>query len=237
MPLLDAAVKMATMPVRLSVAAAQTTLAFGRLVEPDGPVRREGGYAERVMVVIGEGGLIERLAERLSDPNGPMRLVNALASVLDPDRPRGRALTPGGTLDRLLAVDGPVFRLLDEGGTLDQLVAAGGPLDRLLATEGALDRITQPGGVLDRLLVQGGLLDRLLTEDGFVEKLIVEGGTLDQLVALGATLEAIQPQLRQLSDTVPELHASVDALNRAVEPLSGLATRLPGGRKRTAIEA
>ena len=78
---------------------------------------------------------------------------------------------------------------------------------------------------------------RLLTEDGFVEKLIAEGGTLDQLVALGATLEAIQPQLRQLSATVPELHESVDALNRAVEPLSGLATRLPGGRKRTAIEA
>ena len=51
------------------------------------------------------------------------------------------------------------------------------------------------------------------------------------------TLEAIQPQLRQLSDTVPELHASVDALNRAVERLSGLATRLPGSRKRTAIEA
>jgi hypothetical protein len=227
MPLLDPVVRLATLPARLAVAATRTTLALGELVDPQGPVRRHNGYADRLMLVIGEGGLLERLAASLSDPGGPIRLVNVVSEVLDPDRPLGRALAAGGTIDRLLA----------EGGALDQLAADGGPLDRLLEAGGALDRVTRPGGVLDRLLVEEGLLDRLLTEDGFVEKLVAEGGTLEQLVALGATLERIQPRLAELVQVVPELHASVDALNRAVEPLSGLATRIPGGRRRAALDA
>ena len=112
-----------------------------------------------------------------------------------------------------------------------------GPLERLLSSEGALDAITRPGGVLDRLLQEGGLLDRLLSEDGFVEKLTSDGGTLDQLVALGRTLERMQPRVTELLALIPALHESVDALNRAVEPLSDLANRIPGGRRRTALEA
>lgn len=232
MPLLD----LVTLPARLTVAAAQTTLALGELVHPEGPVRREDGYADRIMLVIGPGGWVERLAAALTDPAGVMNLVNTVAAALDADRPLGRALAPGGTVDRLLATDGPVFRLLAEGGPVDQLFAEGGPLDRLLAAEGALDRITRENGVLDRLLAEEGLLDRLLTEDGFVEKLVAEGGTLDQLVALGATLEGIQPRLRELAQVIPELHGSVDALNRAVEPLSDLANRIPG-RRRASVES
>ena len=196
-----------TLPARLTVAAAETTLALGQLVAPDGPVRRRGGYAERAMLLVGEGGYVERLAQSLADPQGPMRLVNVIVDALDPERPLGRAIAPGGPVDRLLDPDGPLFRLLEEGGTVDRLV--------------------EPGG----------LLDRLLTEDGFVEKLVAEGGTLDQLVALGATLERIQPRLGDLAALVPELHASVDALNRAVGPLGDLATRLPGRRRNGAIEA
>jgi hypothetical protein len=246
MPLLAPVVHWMTLPARLTVAAAETTLALGQLVAPEGPVRRPGGYAERAMLLIGEGGLVERLAASLSDPQGPMRLVNVIVDALDPERPLGRAIAPGGPMDRLLDPQGPLFRLLEEGGTvdrlvetdgpLDRLVAPGGPLDRLLAVDGALDRITQPGGVLDRLLAEEGLLDRLLTEGGFVEKLIADGGTLDQLVALGVTLEHIQPRLGELADLVPELHASVDALHRAVGPLGELANRVPG-RRRNSIEA
>ncbi len=253
MPLLD----LVTLPVRLSVAAAETTLALGRLVAPDGPVRRESGYADRVMLIIGEGGLVERMTGALTDPHGPMRLVDALAAALDHDRPLGRAMAPGGTVDRLLAAHGPLDRLFAPGGTvdrllaengplerllvedgaLDQLVAEDGPLERLLSAEGALDRVTRPGGVLDRLLERDGLLERLLRDGGFLEKLIAEGGTLEQLVALGDTLESIQPRLAELTGIVPELHASVDALNRAVEPLGDLANRLPGSRRRTPVEA
>jgi len=36
---------------------------------------------------------------------------------------------------------------------------------------------------------------------------------------------------------IPALHESVDTLNRAVEPLSDLANRIPGGRRRPALEA
>ena len=109
--------------------------------------------------------------------------------------------------------------------------------ERLLSSEGALDAITRPGGVLDRLLQEGGLLDRLLSEDGFVEKLTSDGGTLDQLVALGQTLERMQPRVTELLALIPALHESVDTLNRAVEPLSDLANRIPGGRRRSALEA
>jgi hypothetical protein len=143
-----------TLPPRLASAAAQTTLALGDLVAPQGPVRRPGGYADRVMLVIGEGGMAERLERVLSDPHGAVHLVNTVTSVLDAGRPLGRALAPGGTIDRLLDADGPMFRMLAEGGSL-----------------------------------------------------------------------------------VPELHESVDTLSRAVGPLAELANRIPGGRRRQALEA
>ncbi|MEP7090843.1 MAG: hypothetical protein ABI776_12135 [Nocardioidaceae bacterium] len=234
------------LPVRLTVAAAETTLALGHLVTADGPVRRKDGYADRVMIVIGRGGLVDRVTHVLEDPRGPMGLLGVIAAVLAQDRPLGRALAEGGTLDRLLAPDGPlqrmlgeggaVDRLLVEGGALDQLVADDGPLERLLSAEGALDRVTRQGGVLDRLLQDDGLLTRLLSEDGFLDKLVAEGGTLDQLIALGETLERIQPRLADLIALIPELQQSVTTLNRAVGPLGDLANRLPGGRRRSAFE-
>lgn len=243
MALLD----LVALPVKLAVAATNTTLALGTLVAPDGPVRREDGYADRLMVMIGEGGLVDRLNRVLSDPHGPMSLVNTVTALLDQQRPLGRALAAGGTVDRMLADDGPLERLvredgaldrlLEEDGALDRLVADDGPLERLLQNEGALDRITRRGGVLDRMLEEGGLLDRLLSQDGFVDKLVSEGGTLDQLVALGTTLERIQPRVTELIALIPELHDSVDTLNRAVGPLSDLANRIPGGKRRTALEA
>ena len=225
----------ATLPVRLGVAFTRTTLELGRLSSPDGPILRPGGYGERFAV---------------------------LRELTSPDRPLGKALAPGGAVDRLLAVDGPLARLtvaggaverllaedgpierllandgalqrlLAEGGALDQLVAEEGVLERLLAAGGALDRITAPGGVLDKVLEPGGLADRMLNDDGFVEKLIAEGGTLDQLIELGDTLESIRPRLVALAELIPDLRTSVDALGRSVEPLGELATRFPLNRRR-----
>jgi len=253
MPLLD----LVTLPVRLTRAAVDTTLALGQLVDPVGPVRRPDGYADRLMLLVGRGGLMDRLAVVLSDPHGPMHLVRTVTAVLDERRPLGRALAPGGTLDRMLAADGPLYRMVAEGGTvdrilaeegaldrllaedgaLDRLVAVDGPLDRLLSAEGALERITRPGGLLDRLLVEGGLLERMVSEDGFVDKLVADGGTLDQLVELGRTLERLHPRIAELLEIIPELHQSVDTLNRSVGPLGDLANRLPGGsRRRPALE-
>ncbi|HZJ06418.1 MAG TPA: hypothetical protein VFD59_13225 [Nocardioidaceae bacterium] len=226
-----------TLPVRLTVAATEITLSLATLVADEGPIRRQGGYAERVMLLIGEGGLIDRLAHALARPDGPARLVNTLAALTAEDRPLGRALAPGGTLDRMVAEDGALTRLLAEGGALDRLVAQGGPLERLLADGGALDRITEDGGALDRILSENGLLDRLVVEDGFLEKLVAEGGTLDQLVALGASLEAVHPRLSELARLIPDLHDAVETLSQVVEPLGDLANRIPGSRRRPSIQA
>jgi hypothetical protein len=214
------------LPARVTVAAIDTTLALGSLVGPRGPIRREDGYADRVMLLIGRGGLVDRLDKALSDPQGTLSALASVGRVLDADRPLGRALAPGGALDRLFADDGPLTRLVDAGGALDKLVADDGPLERLLATEGALDRVTRPGGVLDRLL----------EEDGFLDKLMADGGTLDQLIELGATLERIQPRLAELSAVIPQLHRSVTTLSHAVGPLGELANRLPRGLRRPALE-
>ncbi len=100
-----------TMPLRVGAAATQVTLTLGELVAPEGPVRREGGYAERLMAVIGEGGPLDRLTRE--------------DGVLD------RMLREEGLLDRLLADDGTLERLTAEGGTLDQLVALGETLEAI----------------------------------------------------------------------------------------------------------
>jgi hypothetical protein len=211
----------------------RVTLGLAQLASPSGPLRRKGGYADQFSTGFGEGGLAEQLMKVISDPAGPVSLVSHLTALTSEERPLGKAIAPGGALDRLLAEDGALERLLSadglldrllaEGGALDritqqegvleQLFSRGGPLDRLLSEGGALDRITQEGGVLELLLREQGLADRLLAEDGFVEKLTAEGGTLDQLLKLG--------------DILNDLQESVLVLNRAVGPLGDLANRVP----------
>lgn len=250
------------LPARLAVAATQATLQVGRLAAPDGPLRRPGGYADLVQRVIGEGGYVEQLADVLLVEGGPLRLVDLLADLVDPDRPLGRMLQRDGVLDRLLSEDGPLVRLtaadgnlerllaedgpvdrllrpdgalerlLAEGGALDRLIEEEGLLDRLLRTGGTLDRLTETDGVLDQLLRPGGLADRMLTDDGFVEKLLSDGGTLDQLVSLGATLEDIKPRLTELAALVPALSEAAETLHRSVGPLGDLAGRIPLARRR-----
>ncbi len=231
-----------TLPVRLTVAATEATLGMGRLVASDGPLRRKGGYVDQIAVLVGTGGLAEQLSKLISDPNGPVALMQRLAAVTAEDRPLGKAMAPGGEdgvaqrliqpgsamdrflvegggLDLLVAEGGPLDRLLASGGALDRITSPGGALDRILAEEGALDRITAEGGVMDRILGDGGLAERLLAEQGFVEKLTVEGGTLEQLIGLG--------------DTIERLQEAVVVLNSVVEPLSDLVGRIPGGRSRS----
>ncbi len=217
-----------TLPAKVAVAATQATLGMGQLVAPDGPLRRPGGYLDQLSSVVGPGGLAEQINKLLTDPNGPIALLQRLAEVTADDRPLGQAMAPGGALDRILDDEGPIQRLarpgspvdrfLQEGGGLDHLVEQGGPIDRVLSDGGALDRITAPGGILDRILGPEGLAERLLAEQGFIDKLTADGGTLDQLVALGETIERLQE--------------AVVTLNAAVEPLSELVGRIPGGRRR-----
>ncbi len=254
------------LPVRVTVAATQATLGLGQLASPNGPILREGGYGTRLGQMIGEGGLLDQVGRILADERGPIGLANTLADLTADDRPIGKALARDGLLDRMADEDGPIVRLLEAGGSLDRalsedgplyrFLAPGGALDKLLAENGALDRLLADGGALDTLLAENGALDRLLAEngaiervlaegglleqlvadDGIVERLLAPGGTLEQLVALGATFDAIAPRLELLGDALPELNAAVGALSGAVEPLSHLAGRLPGGRRRPATD-
>lgn len=120
----------ALMPARAAVASAEVVLAVRDLAAADGPLRRKGGYGERLDVLLAEGGPLEQLG-RLSDRDGPLARIEQLALLTSDDRPLGRALAVGGPLDRLLA----------EKGVVDRLVADGGPLDLLLAEDGAVDRL------------------------------------------------------------------------------------------------
>ncbi|GAB2937677.1 hypothetical protein GCM10027047_37840 [Rhodococcus aerolatus] len=235
--------RLATMPVRVGVAAVDVTLAVGRLAAPDGPVRRPGGLGERVEVLIGEGGLLEQLTAVLTDPRGPLATLASLAELTSVEHPLGRALAPGGSLDRLLAPGGPLDRAVAEDGALErllaadgpveQLLAADGPLEQLLGSQGPLDRLLAPGGALDRVTMEGGILEVLLQEEGLAETLLADGGFVEKLTDEGGTLD----QLLQLGDTLSHLHESVVGLNDAVVPLSHLVSRLPGGRRSRSIEA
>lgn len=250
--LLQRALALAALPGQLAVAGVNITLAAGELMAPQGAMRRRGGYLDQLSALLGEDGMIGKLDAMSRDPQSPLGRIAAISRAAGTDRPLGRALAPGGFLDRLLAEDGPLGRILSEngaadrflapngpldrllapGGVLDRLLVEEGPLERLVADDGALDRLTRPGGALDTVLAEGGLLDRLLEDRGFVEKLVAHGGTLDQLVALGPILEKVHPRLLELVEVLPQLHDSVNTLSGTVGPLGDLANRIPGGRRK-----
>src|SRR5450759_4818484 len=112
-----------TLPLRVTVAATQVTLGLAQLASPSGPLRRKGGYADQFSTGFGEGGLAEQLMKVISDPEGPISLVNHLTALTSEERPLGKAIAPGGALDRLLAEDGALERLLSADGLLDRLLA------------------------------------------------------------------------------------------------------------------
>ena len=214
----------ALLPARAVVGGAELLVATGRMVAPGGPVRRPGGYADRLTALLAEAGALEQLG-RLGDPDGPLAHVDQLAGLTADDRPLGRALAAGGPLDRLLADDGVLERVLAEGGPLDRLMSddgvvdrllrPDGPLDRLLAPDGALERLTAPGASLDRLLEPGGALERVTTPDGLLDQALSEDRVL-QLMDTFARLAELQESLR-----------AVGALAGALEALAISTQRLP----------
>ena len=127
--------QLAFLPLRVTVAATQTTLALGHFVSPQGPLLREGGYAAQLSKIIADDGLLNQLNRLLEDEHGPIGLAYTLAELTAEDRPIGKALARDGLLDRMASEEGPFIRLLE----------AGGPLDRALAEDGALYRFLEPG--------------------------------------------------------------------------------------------
>jgi hypothetical protein len=119
------------LPVRLSATAVEVSLAASRFVASDGPLRRPGGYAERLEDLLADDGMIVRLLE------------------------------PGGTLERLLEPGGTLERILEPGGVLDRFTEPGGTLDELMSAAASLERLTAPGGTLDQLSDLMAMLPKL----------------------------------------------------------------------------
>ncbi|MEO8966896.1 MAG: hypothetical protein ABI427_04960 [Solirubrobacteraceae bacterium] len=90
---------------------------------------------------------------RLVARDGPVRCAGGyeqLGVLTAEDRPLGRALGPGGIVDRLLRQGGLRDHVLTTVGTVERLVHPDGTMNRLLANEGTLDRPLAPAERLPR---------------------------------------------------------------------------------------
>lgn len=224
-------ISLALLPARAAVATAEVVVAMRDLASPTGPVRRPGGYGERLDILLAEDGALEQLG-RLGDPEGPLARIEQLALLTADDRPLGRVLAPGGPLDRLLAQEGVIDRLMADGGTLDRLLFPGGPLDRLLAEDGPLDRLLAPDGPVDRVLAEGGAvsqigdlsetLGRLADLEESLRALGALGDSLGRLAAVANALESLAESAKGL----PELPDRVASMEAQVETIGAQLTRL-----------
>ncbi len=70
----------ATLPARTAIAGAELIIATSRMAARDGPIRRTGGYEERIRVLLATGGAVEQLG-RLGDPDGPLARIEELGPL------------------------------------------------------------------------------------------------------------------------------------------------------------
>jgi len=198
------------LPVRLTATTVEVSLAASRFVASDGPLRRPGGYAERLEDLLAEDGVVARLLE----PGGTVE----------------RLLEPGGTLERLLEPGGALDKILEPGGVLDRLTESGGTLDELMAAAKALERLTAPGGALDQL---GDLMAIIPKLTSSAEALPILASAVSQLEP---TLAGLRMGVGALQDTAKVLGQAVEPMGRFVERLPG-GRRRPLGSAPKVIEA
>jgi hypothetical protein len=169
---------------------------------------------------------------RLVSPGGPMRLVDQIAAMTAEERPLGKAIAPGGVVDRVLDDQGVVARLTEIGGTLDRMIEPGGLIDRTMAAGGPVDRLLAREGAIERMLAEDGVIDRLLAKEGLIEQLVEEGGIIDRLADVMETISRIAPVIESLDPAIRRIDESGHVLAATVEPLRDLAARMPGLRRR-----
>ncbi len=187
-------------------------------------------FPVRVAVAFGEASIG---VARLVSPGGPVRLVEQVAAMTAEDRPLGKAIAPGGVVDRVLDDQGVVARLTEVGGTLDRMIESGGPIDRIMAADGPVDRLLAREGAIERMLAEGGVIDRLLAQEGLIEQLVEEGGIIDRLAEVMETISRIAPVIESLDPAIRGIDDSAHVLAATVEPLRDLAARVPGLRRRS----
>lgn len=183
----------------------------------------------RVAVAFGEASIG---VAKLVDPQGPTRFANQVSDLTAEDRPLGKALAPGGIVDRVLEEDGVLARLTAPGGALDRMIEPGGPVDRIMAPNGPVDRLLAQEGAIDRMLEEGGIIDRLLAKEGLIEQLVAEDGILDKLSDVMETIAKIGPVIESMDRPIKAIDESAQVLSVAVEPLKDLAMKMPGIRRR-----
>ncbi|MBJ8347941.1 hypothetical protein [Antrihabitans sp. YC2-6] len=186
-------------------------------------------FPVRALVAFGEASIG---VAKLVSPEGPVRLAGKLSDLTAEDRPLGKALAPGGVVDRVLEEDGVVARLTAPGGPLDRLMEPGGAIDRITAPGGPMDRFLAREGAIDRILEEGGILDRLLAEEGLVEQLVEQGGIIDRLAEALEQISKIGPLIESLDRPIRAVDESAQVLQLAVEPLRDFAGRIPGFARR-----
>jgi len=169
---------------------------------------------------------------RLVSPGGPVRLVEQIAAMTAEDRPVGKAIAPGGVVDRVLDDQGVLARLTEVGGLLDRMIEPGGPIDRIMAADGPVDRLLAREGAIERMLAEGGVIDRLLAQEGLIEQLVQEGGIIDRLAEVMDAISHLAPVLETLDPAIRGIDDSAAVLAATVEPLRDLATKIPGRRRR-----
>ena len=224
-------VSVALLPARAAVATAETALAIGAFVAPAGPLRRSGGYGDRLAVLLAEDGAIEQLG-RLGDPEGPLARLEELLALTNEDRPLGRALAPGGALDRLTAEGGAVDRLAELPDVLGRLADLDDTLRRLGELGDTLRALGDLGTSLERLAKLADALERLSQSTEGLPELPQRVEAVERQVnGVAGQLHRIEPSLEALSAGVASLQDAARQLAGAVEPVARIAGRLPGGRR------
>ena len=136
--------------------------------------------------------------------------------------------------DRLLVQGGPLERLTERGGALDQLVAADGPLERLLASRARWTGSPGPAapwtGCWWRRGCSTGCCPRTASWKSSPPTVAPSTSSSGS-----AGIADPAPDRRALA-LIPDLHRSVDTLNRSVGPPATSRTGSGGGR-RPALEA
>ena len=210
-------VDLATAPVRVGLAAAETGLDVAN-----------GAF---------------RLAQRtLGQANSTARAGSgSVAHILGIDEAVERA----NRLARLMDKNQPLWPRADPGRA-DRPIALTGRRGGQTAPAGVLDRLTEDNGGLMRAIDSGGLVDQLLDEDGLAtvagrrrprRSAARQGRAHRQADGQERAARAVgrrgrhpqsaRPGLEALEPTIEALREAVIVLSQVVNPLSNIADRIP----------
>jgi hypothetical protein len=158
-------------------------------------------YPFRVAFALGE---VTLALARLMEPDGPIQVLYQLAAMMSEDRPLGRAIGPGGGVDRAF----------DENGLAARLTAVGGPLDRLME-EGVVEKLNElVAACISGLLVIERLEPVILRLAPVLER--VE----PHIALVVPVLEQAEPSVAQLAPAIAQIAPVIEQLAPLLDGLA-----------------